>query len=765
MRRWPIPPPSVTPSTSSVATARSPPSWSSPRWRGRPTRSLAWPQQAGSRRVAHRRLAHRPSALTARRGGARRCCPPGRARADLLAYIGDVFDGARVAGAGAPAPARADAAHDRLSRLARRAAERAPGGRRARCAPAPRRSTSTPSTSIHTDERLRPGRARLCPRPTAQRPAGADPLLARGIVPVVPGFIGATPEGEVATLGRGGSDLTATLLARGLGAAGVSLWKDVPGLLTADPRVVPDARVIPQLHAREAARAGVLRRQGAAPPRADPASPAAAFRCSCGRSPIPTRRRHRGLGARAPARFPVKALSAAGGQALVTVAGNGMLGVPGIAARTFARAARAADLGVAHLAGVVGALDLLQRARAAADDARESLEREFHGEIAARRDRRHRGQRSGMATVAVVGLGMHGTPRHRGARCSRRSRPADQRRRDRAGIVGARTSPSSSRRAQAGEAQRRDPRRVPALAHRRRRASSSPSAWTWCCSASGRSAARWPRSSAEVRRPDADLKLRGGHRPLGLRLRSAGSRPARLGGARGGQAAGKRSADAPRGQAATAEEAIQHIAELRAHAPGTGRPDGRRHRPGARAGADPRHGPGARQQAAARRPPRGQRGAVETARARGRRVQHEATVGAGLPIIDTYHKLIESGDRVERIEGLLSGTLGYVLTEVSAGMPFSRAVRRGDEPRLHGAGSARRSLGRGRRPQGIDPGPAARLSGRAVADARSSRWSPSGLAPFRYPGFWTGSTSWTPPGGAGSPRRRPTARCCATSRR
>jgi aspartokinase/homoserine dehydrogenase 1 len=79
------------------------------------------------------------------------------------------------------------------------------------------------------------------------------PPLARGIIPVVPGYLGATPEGEVATLGRGGSDLTATLLARAVGASRVSLWKDVPGLLTADPRVVPDARVIPQLHAREAA--------------------------------------------------------------------------------------------------------------------------------------------------------------------------------------------------------------------------------------------------------------------------------------------------------------------------------------------------------------------------------------------------------------------------------------------------------------------------------------------------------------------------------
>src|SRR5439155_24146096 len=54
-------------------------------------------------------------------------------------------------------------------------------------------------------------------------------------------------------LGRGGSYLTATLLARVLGAREVSLWKDVPGLLTADPRIVPDARVVPQVHLRAAA--------------------------------------------------------------------------------------------------------------------------------------------------------------------------------------------------------------------------------------------------------------------------------------------------------------------------------------------------------------------------------------------------------------------------------------------------------------------------------------------------------------------------------
>jgi aspartokinase/homoserine dehydrogenase 1 len=65
----------------------------------------------------------------------------------------------------------------------------------------------------------------------------------------------------------------------------------------------------------------------------------------------------------------------------------------------------------------------------------------------------------------------------------------------------------------------------------------------------------------------------------------------------------------------------------------------------------------------------------QTAQARGRRILHEATVGAGLPIIDTYHKLVESGDTITRIEGLLSGTLGFVLSEISSGVPFSSAVR------------------------------------------------------------------------------------------
>ena len=66
---------------------------------------------------------------------------------------------------------------------------------------------------------------------------------------------------------------------------------------------------------------------------------------------------------------------------------------------------------------------------------------------------------------------------------------------------------------------------------------------------------------------------------------------------------------------------------------------------------------------------------MQTAAACRRTIKYEATVGAGLPIIDTFHKLDETGDRVRRIEGSVSGTLMFVLSEVSAGRAFSEAVR------------------------------------------------------------------------------------------
>ncbi len=73
------------------------------------------------------------------------------------------------------------------------------------------------------------------------------PYLQSRVIPVIGGFIGATPEGRTTTLGRGGSDYTATILGAALRVAEVQIWTDVSGIHTADPSIVRNAQVIPEI--------------------------------------------------------------------------------------------------------------------------------------------------------------------------------------------------------------------------------------------------------------------------------------------------------------------------------------------------------------------------------------------------------------------------------------------------------------------------------------------------------------------------------------
>ena len=79
------------------------------------------------------------------------------------------------------------------------------------------------------------------------------PLVSRGVIPVVTGYIGATENGVTTTLGRGGSDFSAAILGAGLGAEEVWIWSDVDGILTADPNIVPQAHTLQELSYQEAA--------------------------------------------------------------------------------------------------------------------------------------------------------------------------------------------------------------------------------------------------------------------------------------------------------------------------------------------------------------------------------------------------------------------------------------------------------------------------------------------------------------------------------
>lgn len=77
--------------------------------------------------------------------------------------------------------------------------------------------------------------------------ATIEPLLEKGIIPVVTGYIGATRKGKTTTLGRGGSDYTAAILAWALNADEILLWKDVAGLMTSDPKITPKAKTIDKI--------------------------------------------------------------------------------------------------------------------------------------------------------------------------------------------------------------------------------------------------------------------------------------------------------------------------------------------------------------------------------------------------------------------------------------------------------------------------------------------------------------------------------------
>jgi aspartokinase/homoserine dehydrogenase 1 len=79
------------------------------------------------------------------------------------------------------------------------------------------------------------------------------PLIRHGVLPVVTGFNGATADGRPTTLGRGGSDFSASILAAALGARELWIWTDVDGIMSADPRLVPDATVLDEVTYREAA--------------------------------------------------------------------------------------------------------------------------------------------------------------------------------------------------------------------------------------------------------------------------------------------------------------------------------------------------------------------------------------------------------------------------------------------------------------------------------------------------------------------------------
>lgn len=169
-----------------------------------------------------------------------------------------------------------------------------------------------------------------------------QPRLAGGGRVVVSGFIAQTQHGVTTTLGRGGSDYTACIVGAALGAEEVWIWSDVDGLMSADPRIVPGARLLDEITFAEAIEMGQFGAKSMHPLALEPAA----------EHGIPVRFRNtfnpRSSGTRivpAPPRpddgRPVKSIPLLKNAAVVTVSGAVMIGRPGTASRVFAALADA----------------------------------------------------------------------------------------------------------------------------------------------------------------------------------------------------------------------------------------------------------------------------------------------------------------------------------------------------------------------------------------------------------------------------------------
>lgn len=159
-------------------------------------------------------------------------------------------------------------------------------------------------------------------------------LLNRNIIPVITGFIGATKEGELTTLGRGGSDFSATIIGYCLDASEVWIWTDVDGVMTADPKIVKDAKTLSRISYNEGAELSYFGAKVLHPRTLVPAAIKKipvwiknSFNPQTKGTEIAYDRNGNGHG--------VKAITSIKGLSLVTLQGNGMVGVPGTAAKLF----------------------------------------------------------------------------------------------------------------------------------------------------------------------------------------------------------------------------------------------------------------------------------------------------------------------------------------------------------------------------------------------------------------------------------------------
>ncbi len=233
----------------------------------------------------------------------------------------------------------------------------------------------------------------------------------RGIA-VIPGFIGATASGVTTTLGRNGSDYTASIIGAALAADLIDIWTDVDGVLSADPRLVPDAFVVPEISYEEAMELSYFGAKVIHPYTMIPAV----------EKRIPIRIKN-SLNPSAPGTIigapehragrrgahPITGIASIPGISLVNIQGGGMMGIPGMAARIFTALAREGiNIIMISQASSEHTICLVFRTEEA-HRARTALARELAVELASKRIQDFE-LVDKLLIVSVIGENMRGTP-------------------------------------------------------------------------------------------------------------------------------------------------------------------------------------------------------------------------------------------------------------------------------------------------------------------------------------------------------------------
>lgn len=234
------------------------------------------------------------------------------------------------------------------------------------------------------------------------------PRMRYGTVPVITGFVASTADGVTTTLGRGGSDYSAAIFAAVLGAGECRIFTDVSGVMSADPRIVADAKPLPAISYAEAAELSYFGAKVIHPrtvlPAIEAGIPVRILNTFAPDDPGTT------IAATTPRdNTVVKATTSLGGLGLVTVQGAGMSGVPGFAARVFdtTAAERISVLMISQASSensicLVVPNDSVKRLETA-------LRKMFSQELA-RHDVEKVEIEAPVAIVSAVGEGMRGTP-------------------------------------------------------------------------------------------------------------------------------------------------------------------------------------------------------------------------------------------------------------------------------------------------------------------------------------------------------------------